>query len=248
MLATPNLEKFRQGDFVQYMNNVLDIMTDTRATTLSLTTQRDNLYTVMRDLNETWQPQVGSELTPEIATLDQQRDMIFNGLKGTVDNWATNHFDESWRNAAFLISDDIAAHGQRIYEMRYQQQTATITAILNDLDDELSAQVTTLGLGTWVEELRTVNERFNDKYVERAQALSSHQPGIVVEQIGIATTAFRALKTGFDSRFNVAVMDDAPTISEFEQVENEWNVITNQYNDAVTRYADSEEEEPEPEI
>ncbi|MFA7687419.1 MAG: DUF6261 family protein [Moheibacter sp.] len=246
MLAIPKLGQFRQGDLIQYMNNLLGILTEARATTLNLESQREDLYLAMRDLNITWQPQVGSELTPEIAALDQKRDRIFTGLKGTVDIWATNHFQESWRNAAFLISDNIAAHGNKITVLRYQQQTATINAILNDLEGHLSAQITTLGLEDWVDELRAVNLEFDTKYLERAQAMSGHQPGIVVQQIGVATTNFQALKTAFESRFNVAIMDSLPVVTDFQQVENEWNMITDQYNDAVTRYLGSAEE-PEPE-
>src|SRR5690606_35768538 len=103
------------------------------------------------------------------------------------------------------------------------------------------------GLENWVTELRAVNLELDTKYLERAQAMSGHQPGIVVQQIGIATTTFRALQTAFDSRFNVAVLDSLPVVADFQQVENEWNMITEQYNNAVTRYLGSEEEEPEPE-
>lgn len=141
MLKTPQLQKFRQGDLIQYMDNVLEILTEPRATTLNLSAQRENLYLSLRDLKLVWQPQVGSELTPEIVALDRKRDSIFSGLKITVDTWAMHHFNPDWRNAAFLIADNIESHGQSIPTMRYQQETASINAIIHDLEDTYAAQV-----------------------------------------------------------------------------------------------------------
>lgn len=175
MVSTPNLEKFRQGDFVQYMNNVLEIVTAARATTFQIAPQRTALEDVTEQLNDAWQPTMGSELTPEIAELDKQRDSVINGFKNMVDSWAVNHFDPDKRNAAYIIADNIAGHGDRIFLMRYQQQTATINAIINDLNNELAAHVATLNVTDWVDELTNLNIKFNDKYVARAQAISGRQ-------------------------------------------------------------------------
>ena len=245
MVSTPNLEKFRQGDYVQYMNNVLEIISEPRATTFQIAPQRTELENVIKDLNEAWQPTMGSELTPEIAALDKQRDSVFSGLKLLVDNFATNHFDEAKKNAAFIISDAIAGHGGQITSMRYQQQTATVNAILNDLQNELSAHVTTLNIDDWVTQLTRLNTNFNAKYVERAQAISGRQEGIIVELIDQSTKAFRAMKALFEARFSVAKADNAPSVEDFQKAANEWSTITDQYNDAVTRYANVNDDQPE---
>ena len=245
MVSTPNLEKFRQGDFVQYMNNVLEIVTAARATTFQIAPQRTALEDVTEQLNEAWQPAVGSELTPEIAELDKQRDSVFSGLKGTVDNWALNHYLPNMRNAAFIIADNIAGHGDKVTVMRYQQQTATINAIINDLNTDHAAHVATLKLEDWVDHLAGLNKSFNDKYVERAQAISGHQLGQIRQLIEDTTQRFREFKTIFEARFAVAVADGGAAVADFQQAENEWNSITSQDNDAVNRYA-GDDKDPEP--
>lgn len=237
MITIPNLEKFRQGDFVQYMNNVLEILTGTDANKFLVAKQREHLKALMDELNASWQPQVGSELTPEIQAIDVQRDMIFTGFKMTVDNWSTNHYDATWRNAAFMLSDNIAGHGDKIISMRYQQQTATVNAIIHDFENELIDHLRTVNLENWLTEIKTLNTSFNDMYVKRTQSISGHQPGLIDEMIGKVTVAFRQLKSIFEARFSVAVADDTFLVPAFQQVENEWSMLSQQYNDAVTRYA-----------
>ena len=248
MITTPNLEKFRQGDFVQYMNNVLEIITEARASLFNVSPQRGALKNATDALNDAWQPSLGSELTPEIVELDKQRDSVFSGFKVMVDNWATNHFVPEMRNAAFIISDNIAGHGDKITVMRYQQQTATINAILNDLNGELAPHVATLSVTDWIDRLTELNDSFNGRYVERAQAISGRQEGIINTMIQEVTQKFRDLKAIFEARFAVATADGSANISQFQQAENEWSTITDQYNQAVTRYAgDGDEPAPTPE-
>lgn len=247
MLRAPNLEKYRQGDFIQYMNNVLDIVTAARAATLNITPQRAALESEMQTLNAAWQPALGSELTPQLAALDKERDRVFSGFKMMVDNWATNHFDEAKQNAAYIISDMIAGHGNRITLMRYQQQTATLNAIINDLQNQLAAQVTLLNIGDWEGVIEDLNTKFDDLYVQRAQAISGNDPSVIAPMIEDITQLFRNMKNLFDARFAVATADGAATVADFTTIEQEWNTITQQYNDAVNRFSGGEEEDPTPE-
>lgn len=243
MITTPLLEKYRNGDFVQFMNNVLDIVTEDRATALHVAPQRVALLDVVQKLNTVWQPSVGSELTPQIAALDDQRDSVFTGLKLTADNWALNHYEEDKRNAAFLISDNIAAHGDRIVNLRYQQETATLSAIIHDLENQFAGQVALLGLTAWVSKLQELNRSFNDLYVARAQALSTEQIGLVAELRVEVTAVFRKLKELFEARMAIAEVEGAANLTDFQRVRNEWSTITEQYNDAVTRFKNTDETE-----
>lgn len=68
-------------------------MTIQKATDLQLAPQREALNNATNALNEAWQPNRGSELTPQIAVLDTQRDHLFAGLKLTVDAWAMHRYD-----------------------------------------------------------------------------------------------------------------------------------------------------------
>ena len=234
-IITPILEKYRKGDIAQYFYNVLEIITEDRATTLQIANQRSALATTMDSFKTNWQQVKGSELTPQIAELDAQRDSSYIGLKLTVDTWASNHFDDSLKNAAFLIADKLATYGNRIQTLRYQEETATLNAIINDLETDLAPQVTQLGLTDWVAQLKNLNTSFNEKYVLRAQDLSTEQDGLVAEIRIQATNEFKLLKDLFVARGTVAIEDAQGNAALFTTVANEWNTLTEQYNAAVLR-------------
>ncbi|SEB35761.1 hypothetical protein SAMN04489761_0090 [Tenacibaculum sp. MAR_2009_124] len=234
-ITTPNLEKYRKGDVVQYFNNVLEILTPERATNLQLENHRMALASTMASFIPNWQQSKGSELTPQIAELDAQRDASFVGLKLTVSAWASNHYNENLKNAAFLISDKIASYGADVQLLRYQEETATLSAIINDLETDLIAEVTSLELTQWVSHLKNLNNSFNEKYVARAQNLSVEQEGLVAEIRKRAVSEFKTLKNLFIARATIAQVDGLPNIGLFDTVANEWNTLTDQYNTAVLR-------------
>ncbi len=235
MTTRPKLENYRKGDLVQYFNNVLEIVTEDRAATLNITEQRKTFADVMERFNASWQPAKGSELTPQIQQLDEERDGLFLGLKKTVDAWAVHHYDEEKKNAAFLIADKIEAHGTLLHKLRYQEETATLNALLLDFTNELADKVALLELTQWVEKLQTVNTTFNEKYLERAKALSSEQEGVVLQLRSESTQAFQQLVTIFTARMAIAKVEGAD-LTPYETVNNELNEITEQYNEAVQKH------------
>ena len=243
MITTPLFEKYRQGDTIQFLNNLLTIVSEARANDLHIAMQLDTLLNTINGLNTAWQPELGSQMTPEIAALDAQRDAVFNGLNLTVQAWGAYHFIPAKRNAAFLIADSLAGHGDKVAKLRYQEQTATLNSILQDLTTTLTSQVALLGLGDWVSSLESLNSSFDQKYVQRAQTMAGADPGKVAEMVTQAITDFRNLKTIFEARFAVAKAD-GEDVSTFTAVEQEWNSLTNDYNTAVLRNSGGNDEAP----
>ncbi len=234
MITRPQLEKFRKGDLVQYFNNVLDIVTEERATVLKIEKQRSNLAEIMERFNVSWQPNRGSELTPQIKQLDEERGSLFMGLKLTVDAWALHHYNKDFKNAAFLISDKIGAISDSVPRMRYQQETATLNALISDFKDELKEEIKLLGLNKWVEILQNVNNSFDEKYLERTIALSSEQEGVVLQLRTEASESFRKLISIFEARMLVAEAEEE-NMSAYETMKNMLNELTEQYNEAVQK-------------
>ncbi len=244
MEKRPILEKFRKGDLVQYLNNVLEIITVERATELKVDVQRQALADVMQKFNASWQPNKGSELTPQIQKLDEQRDSLFLGLKNTVETWALHHYDDEKKNAAFLMIDKFETYGKMLHKLRYQQETATINSLVADFTTELSNEVTLLDLTEWVQKLGATNVEFNEKYLERAKALSTEQEGIVLQLRTEATEAFQVLKNIFEARMAIAKVEGVD-VDKYQNVDNELSEITEQYNQAVLNNVGSNQKEDE---
>ncbi len=234
MMLKPHLERFRKGDLVQYFNNVLTIVTEERATTLNVAPQRQALAEVMERFNTSWQPNKGSELTPEIQQLDEKRDSLFMGLKITVNSWAIHHYNEEKKNAAFLISDKIGNASSDVAHLRYQEETATLNALILDFQNELADQIALLDLTEWVEKLQQTNIAFDEKYLERALALSIEQEGVVLQLRTESSEAYRNLVNLFEARMEIAKVD-GEDITLYQIVKNGLNEITEEYNEAVQK-------------
>ncbi len=243
MLVTPLLEKYRKGDLVQFLNNVLEILTEEQADTLKVAPQREALDEVMKRFNDSWHPERGSELTPQIQELDTERDTLFMGLKLTVDAWASYHYESGKRNAAFLIADKVESYGKDVQLVRYQQETAILNSLLEELETQLSNEVLLLGLTDWVAKLKTVNTQFNEKYVERTLAASTEQEGKVLELRKESTKVFRKLKSLFEARMEIAQAEESADLPAYESVENALSRLAEQYNDAVERAIDKDKQE-----
>ncbi len=247
MLVTPLLEKYRKGDLVQFLNNVLEILTEEQANTLKVAPQRAALDEVMQRFNDSWHPERGSELTPQIQELDTERDALFMGLKLTVDAWADYHYEGDKKNAAFLISDKIASYGKEVQLVRYQQETAILNSLLEELENQLSDEVLLLGLTDWVAKLKTVNTQFNEKYVERTLATSTEQEGKVLELRKESIKVFRKLKSLFEARMEIAEAEESADFPTYESVENALSRLAEQYNDAVQWAIEKNKKKEEPE-
>ncbi len=247
MLQTPLLEKYRKGDLVQFLNNVLKILTQERAMTLKVAPQREALAEVMQRFNDSWHPNKGSELTPQIQELDVERDTLFTGLKLTVDAWASYHYEKDKQNASFLLSDKIASYGEKLHKIRYQQETAILNSLLASFENELQQEVQLLGLTDWVAKLRATNTLFDAKYVERTEATSTEQEGRVLELRIEATHAFRKLKSLFEARMEIAEAEETEAFTTYETVGNSLSRLAEQYNDAVQRAIEMNKKETEPE-
>lgn len=235
MITTALLEKYRNGDFIQYMNNVLTVFTEEKASTLNLTAERTAFKTSIDALNAIWSPSRGSALTAQIAELDKQRDSLFIGFKITVDTWSKHHHDANKKNAALAISQNIANHGKEIIALRYQRETAVLTAIVKDLQNELSTQVNTLGLSEWITRISTVNTEFNALYLERSLEDSGNEKAVVETHRNDVTLHFKNLKRVFEARLTIAQIEESNTLTDYTALANDWSAVTNTYNEAVSR-------------
>lgn len=112
----------------------------------------------------------GNVLTHDLAEADTQRDIIFSGLAGTVKS-ALNHFNPDVRNAAERLKLVFDVY-ENIALKPYDQETAAIYKLVDDLKNAYLGDATFLGIVGWVDELLTRNIAFetikNSRYAEEA--------------------------------------------------------------------------------
>lgn len=102
----------------------------------------------------------GSVLTDELFVADSERDNTASGLTGTIKS-ALNHFNPEVRSAASRLVLLLDTYGN-LATKPYDQETASITKLVSELEGSYAADVATLGVGGWVAELKNRNNAFNN--------------------------------------------------------------------------------------
>ena len=114
-------------------------------------------------------PVVGSEITPEIAALDEDRDKYYTGLYFYVE-YAVRHYDPAivaaGKKIQNILNMEVYASLQR---EAYRSETAKIVNLLEELRSSCANAVATLNLSEYLQTLENANLAFRAKYQERNQ-------------------------------------------------------------------------------
>lgn len=109
-----------------------------------------------------------SDITGDLSEMDRMRDATFSGISGTI-NSAHNHYDANVRKAADRLSLLLDTYGD-VPHKPYDQETSSIVKLVAELEGTYAADVTVVGIGGWVSELKTRNTAFdnlkNERYTE----------------------------------------------------------------------------------
>ncbi|MGL5912573.1 MAG: DUF6261 family protein, partial [Bacteroidales bacterium] len=106
-----------------------------------------------------------SSYTQQIADADAQRDTLFRGFVDTIKS-AHNHFNPNSREAARKLQIALDHYGN-IAQKSYDEQTAAVYNLLQDLNEKYALDISLLNLGEWVEHLQSSNIAFSELIKER---------------------------------------------------------------------------------
>jgi len=106
-----------------------------------------------------------SFLSDAIIVLDGERDSAYHGLSLAVES-AASHFDPAKQQAADRLLL-LWKHYGNLAKKPYNEETAGIINIVQELRGPFAQQVATLELIEWVNELERRNNAFEDAIIER---------------------------------------------------------------------------------
>ncbi len=227
-MNSPYLTRFRNGEYLRYMKDVLDIVNAQDLDILLLTETTNNLSSAVASINNAYQQSLGSALTKDVTALDDRRGNAIIGIRAVVKGF-TYHFDPTVIAAANVILDAISAHGEKISRLSYQQESAVLESLINDFDTipVLAEAVLTLDLNAWLAELKTANTLFIEKYLERVKT-SAANPSINLGGLRYTTTtAYRTLVKQVDAHATLS------NVSAYATILNEIDVLAKTYNQVV---------------
>ncbi len=233
-MNTPYLNRYRNGEYLQYMTDITELLSKQDLETLQLTAQKVTLDSIVHKIDAAFKQSQGSELTQEVVALDERRDRAIVGLRGVIDSYRY-HFDSTITDAASILNNIIAAHGDNIQRLSYQEETAIINSIVKDMETEAEAiaAVATLHLGSWLAELKESNITFSAKYLDRVGEAALHPSSDIPKLRVQATEAYRTLVNHILAHATLG-NTEAYTI-----LLNQIDILAGQYNQVVNNRSNS---------
>lgn len=168
MISNPNFSRYRNGEFVSFIDNILELSQAFDLDALGLRGRWDTLNKIYQELLTVYKVSRGQSLTKQLVILDQKRDQLFLGFYDITNEHARFHPDNNVKTLTQNLLDVLLIHGRDIHKKSYQEESAA----LEDLIEKITAgNFTTLmdrlDLTVYFEGLIKANNEFNELYLKR---------------------------------------------------------------------------------
>lgn len=193
-MSIPYLNRYRNGEYLQYMNDALKIVNDQDSDALVLTEKVTALTSLIVNMESIYKQSLGSELTKEIQALDDRRDTAIKGIQLIAQAYS-NHFDAQKVAAANVLLQLFNSYGENITRRNYQEESAVVKSLIGDFETKtkITAAISTLNISDWVDELKVANTTFMNTYVARIKEAAANPSTSLVNHRIEATKAYQEL-------------------------------------------------------
>jgi hypothetical protein len=154
------LSRQRNAEHFQYQTEFKTQVENSTALALGIESQYNNYLPKYNEESEALVYVSKSSHTDLLFIADNYRDSIFRGLCDTV-KAACYHFIPAKAEAAKKLMIIFDTYGNISVEA-YDEETAKLTSLVNDLLVNHSSEINLLGVTEWVDELKASNIRFED--------------------------------------------------------------------------------------
>ena len=242
MVKSINFYYLWVSEFIQFLKDLISICRNSDAAGLHIEVLLGSIEESIHKLELLLRREEGSDLTKEIAELDERRDKALVTLV-TLTKGFTTHFEEAKSLAAEKIITVIDKYGSSIYDLNYRAETTILSNLVRDLesDAEAAVAVNTLELKPVVDEIKTANTQFNEKYLARIDERSEMPNENTVELRKTAISQYRGL-VGLLEGYMMAYGPD-----KYLEVVNKLNELIDKYSETITSRREKGEAETEEE-
>ena len=236
MINAIELAKLRHGEFLQFVTNFSELVENNNPSILNVLKQHNDFKVAIGIFEPLFKKERVNAFTHQLILLDERRDKAGTGLF-TVINGFLYHYDGTVTRAAKLLSDSLQIFGSGITRQNYTAETATIKKIVTNWESkpELTAALVLLGLTEWKNELKSANQTFDLKYVERIEDEGADTTDTLKEKREETMVVYYELKKYLDAN---AVLHNTP---DYEKTINKLNVLIEKNNNLLNgRLKDSD--------
>lgn len=191
---------------------------------LNVEAQHNTFKSKLDEMAGLFKLEKASPLTQELVLLDDRRDDAITGLTIVV-NGLCIHFDPAPAKAATLLTANLNLYGSGIARLNMQAETSIINGIVSDWETkpDLLSAISLLGLSGWVAELKTANQLFEQRYLQRTQEYGAANPDTLKSKREEVMVAYYNLRK-FIEAFSVI-----NPCAAYEKLINEVNALIIQY-------------------
>ncbi len=222
MIEKINLKKLRNNEFIQFGENVQEIVQINNPQTLKVENEYNDLEDPLTKLHHVQNKKQGSPITNELIEINKRRDVALGSIFTIVETYC-NHFEEEVVATALDLKKELDLYGRDIIRYSYQYETNAIDDILSKW--ELKAEgIATLNLTDWVIELKDANTLFNSRFLDRIKESALDQDLSVLE---LRNTMSEKIYNLFDMLSALMKIEKSDI---YANVIDQINALINQYN------------------
>ncbi len=242
MINSIKLNNLRNGEYSQFLTDILAITGQNGPTVLNVQPQFDALKAVSAEIELLFKVPAGNIITKELEELDARRDSAITGINALVSGFAYST-DPATRNNAALLANHLSSFGSNIAKDNFQSETATIRNLIHDWDNKpnLTSAFAALGLFTWRVELEDANNNFSQQYLTRATEMGSASPDSISNLRLDANEAFYQLRDHLNAYFTINNGADP-----FGKTVSAINGLLDNYNNLIARRVTNPDPVPAP--
>jgi len=225
MITAIDLAKLRNPEFLQFGATFVGLVSANDPAALNVTAQQTAFKSKLTEMSGLFKFERVSPITQELVLLDERRDKAINGMTAVINGFC-NHFDSATSQSANLLTGSLNLYGVGVARLNTQAETSTLDGIINDWEtkSELIAAINILGLAGWLAELKTANQLYAQKYIQRTQEYGAANSDTLKAKREETMVAYYELRKFIDA--NSIVNPSAA----YEKLINELNALIDQYN------------------
>ncbi len=194
MINAAVLGRYRIQEFIQFISNTLIIVKQHGAEKLKVKALYNVLSQHHIQLQEAYKQDTNSEITPQLTSLDTQRDQMIICLRQICEGY-THHPNEKLKAAGSRIVACIDKYGSKLYQLNYNAETASLKNLIRDLqtNPDCVAAIQDLDLEEVVKEMNIANINFEKLFIQRLGEFSQNGAKSTKELVQLTSEAYRTL-------------------------------------------------------
>ncbi|MDR1005510.1 MAG: DUF6261 family protein [Bacteroidales bacterium] len=230
-----NLRRLRNEEWFQFMTEFNFYVKDDDRVMTDIGELYDKFAEAYNLSDEVLQQLRKSIFTPVIQAADAKRDELFRGLRNTMEA-AIRHYLPQMKEAATIVMPVFETYGD-LAKKPYNEETAGIYNLIQDLRSKYQSEVATLGISPWIDALDNANKDFEESKEGRTSEYSQ----------AIEVNMLEARKQTDSYYMDIVVKVEALSIvngdAPYERFIRLLNANIDQYKESISRHTTQPTEE-----